>query len=77
MMKMMVVVLTTFLSSAYTAPINSTIITSEYSYCNETSSSPNDALHILYNDLDNTLDVLAEVCLNYDEIVRYVPIIYV
>lgn len=69
MIKMMVVVLIAFLSSVYTAPINSTIMTSEYNYCNETISSSTDALHILYNDLDNTLDVLGEVCLNYDEIV--------
>ena len=70
MIKMMVVVLTALLSSVYTAPINnSTIIISDYSYCNETSSTSTDALHILYDDLDNTLDVLGEVCLSYDEIV--------
>ena len=67
---MMIVVLTALLGSVYTAPINSTIITSDYSYCNETTSSSTDALRILYVDLDNTLDVLGEVCLNYDEIVR-------
>lgn len=74
MIKMIVVVLATFVTTVNAAPINST--TSSYSYCNETSgTSSGDLLQILYDDLDNTLDVLGEVCLSYDEIVRcYVAI---
>ena len=69
MIKMMVVALTAILSGVCSTPINSTTATSEYNYCNETSSSSTDTLHILYNDLDNALDVLGEVCLDHDEIV--------
>jgi len=73
MIKLMVVVLTTFLVNASTAPTNTTI--SDYLYCNETSSTSNSStnnglLQILYDELDKTLDVLGQVCLNYDEIVR-------
>lgn len=69
MIKIVVIVLTTVLVSSNAAPVNSTV--SEYDYCNETdSASSSDMLHILYDDLDNALDVLGEVCLNYDEIVR-------
>lgn len=73
---MMVVVLIIFLGSVNSIPINSTNSTtiSDHSYCNETGStsntSSNNLLNILYNDLDQGLDVLGQVCLNYDEIVR-------
>lgn len=68
MIKIVVIVLTTVLVSSNAAPVNSTV--SEYDYCNETDSTSSDMLHILYDDLDNALDVLGEVCLNYNEIVR-------
>lgn len=70
----MVVVLIIFLGSVNSIPINSTNSTtiSDHSYCNETGSntSSNSLLNILYNDLDQGLDILGQVCLNYDEIVR-------
>lgn len=63
------IALATLLISVNTAPINSTI--TDYSYCNDTGSGPSpDMLQILYDDLDNALDVLGEVCLDNEQIVR-------
>ena len=72
MMKMMIAVLMALLVSINAAPVNNTTIISDYSYCNESSGFPlSNSLHSLYDDLDNTLDALGEVCLSYDAIVSY------
>ena len=63
---MILVIIALFLGCISAAPINSTV--GDYSYCNKTVTSSN-TLHILYSDLDNTLDILEDLCLSHDNIV--------
>ena len=67
LIKMILAITAAFLSCINAAPINSTV--SDYHYCNETATSSSNPLHILYNDLDKTLDVLEDLCLSHDKIV--------